>query len=113
MSQTIPAKSEIEDCNLFTKQCISSYSCNWNLIHYKYNAYSGSYAELPKVRSYSNLKEELYEVDIDTDSADDFKPQISGITKEGYLMKGPEIGQFYLFVFLKKFDIERVLHFRV
>lgn len=40
-----------------------------------------------------DLKEELYEIDIDNDAVDDFKPQIDGITKEGYLMKGPEIGK--------------------
>lgn len=37
--------------------------------------------------------EELYEVDIDTDAIDDFKPSLDNITKEGYLLKGPEIGE--------------------
>lgn len=72
---------------------MNSYSSNWNLIHYKYSAYSGSYADLPKSnKGNGDLKEELYEVDIDNDAVDDFKPHIDGITKEGYLMKGPEIG---------------------
>lgn len=93
ISSTVPEKIESQDCNLFTKQCINSYSCNWNLIHYKYSAYSGSYAELPKQKNSLDLREQLYEIDIDTDTADDFKPEIDGITKEGFLLKGPEIGE--------------------
>lgn len=79
---------------------MNSYSSNWNLIHYKYSAYSGSYADLPKSDKGSNgLKEEVYEVDIDNDAVDDFKPHIDGITKEGYLMKGPEIGKCFCVCF--------------
>ena len=33
---------------LLTKECLKSYTSNWNLIHYKYSAYSGTYLELPK-----------------------------------------------------------------
>lgn len=95
-TQTVPSKSETEDCNLFTKQCITSYSSNWNLIHYKYSAYSGTYAELPKLPCNDNLKEETFEIDIDSDNAEDFQLQIDGITKEGYLMKGPEIGMHFV-----------------
>lgn len=92
VNQTVPNRSDTEDCNLFTKQCIANYSSNWNLIHYKYSAYSGSYADLPKIPCNDNLKEEVFEIDIDGDSAEDFPLQVDGITKEGYLMKGPEIG---------------------
>jgi hypothetical protein len=85
--QTFPSSEETENCGLFTKQCIASYSSNWNLIHYKYNAYSGTYADLPKIPN-AEYKEENYEIDIDTDAEDDVKPRIDSITKEGYLMKG-------------------------
>lgn len=37
-------------------------------------------------------------MDIDTDAADDVKPRVDTITKEGYLMKGPEIGSERTFV---------------
>lgn len=40
-------KSQLEDANLLTKECIKSYFSDWNLIHYKYSAYSGSYLDLP------------------------------------------------------------------
>lgn len=90
---------------MFTKQCINSYSSNWNLIHYKYSAYSGSYTNLPKYdKGNIDLKEELYEIDIDSDAVDDFKPHIDGITKEGYLMKGPEIGKFFVTSFQDCFN---------
>ncbi|XP_022919235.2 dedicator of cytokinesis protein 9 [Onthophagus taurus] len=90
---TVPTRQETEDCNLLTKQCINNYSSNWNLVHYKYSAYSGSYADLPKNSLNSdNLKEEIYEIDIENDAPEDFLSQTDSITKEGYLMKGPEIG---------------------
>jgi len=38
--------------NLLTKECLHSYTSNWNLVHYKYAAYSGTYLELPR---YVNL----------------------------------------------------------
>ncbi|KAJ8916213.1 hypothetical protein NQ315_016352 [Exocentrus adspersus] len=98
VSQNFPSSNETENCSLFTKQCINSYSTNWNLIHYKYNAYAGSYADLPLKLQEGKFQEEVYEIDIDTDAADDLKPQMDNITKEGYLLKGPEIGSERSFV---------------
>ena len=37
---------------LLTKECLKSYASNWNLVHYKYSGYGGTYLELPK---YKNL----------------------------------------------------------
>ncbi|XP_030749591.1 dedicator of cytokinesis protein 9 isoform X3 [Sitophilus oryzae] len=89
---TIPPEVEVENCNLFTKQCISNYSTNWQLVQFRYAPYSGTYAELPKIPNIlNNLKEDLYEVDTDEDSGDN-KSHSDNITKEGWLMKGPEIG---------------------
>ncbi|GJQ82839.1 hypothetical protein Trydic_g13541 [Trypoxylus dichotomus] len=98
VNQTVPSRSEIEQCNLFTRQCVASYSSNWNLIHYKYSAYSGTYADLPKFVCNEDLKDETFEIDIDSENAEDFGLQVDGITKEGYLMKGPEIGSDRMFV---------------
>nr|CAH7754240.1 unnamed protein product [Callosobruchus chinensis] len=92
LQQTIPPGTETENCSLFTKQCINTYSTNWNLIHYKYSAYSGTYAELPLKPDETKLQEEVYEVDIDADAVDDLKAKLDNITKEGFLLKGPEIG---------------------
>lgn len=38
------------------------------------------------------LREEIYEIDTDVDQVDEDSTRNDGITKEGYLMKGPEIG---------------------
>ncbi|KAG5877388.1 hypothetical protein JTB14_027999 [Gonioctena quinquepunctata] len=98
LCQTFPSIAETENCSLFSKQCINSYSSNWNLIHYKYNAYSGSYTDLPQKPQENKLSEEIYEVDIDTDAVDESNPGVDNITKEGYLLKGPEIGSERSFV---------------
>lgn len=47
---TVPKTVDNEEGgeNLLTKECLQSYTSNWNLIHYKYSAYSGTYLELPK-----------------------------------------------------------------
>lgn len=90
---TVPQNSTLHDCNLFTRQCINTYLANWNIVHYKCNGYSGTYADLPNKLKCAELKYEAYEIDIDSDCVDDFKSRIDGITKEGYLMKGPEIGK--------------------
>ncbi|XP_011300539.1 dedicator of cytokinesis protein 9 isoform X1 [Fopius arisanus] len=78
---------------LFTKECLKSYASNWNVIHYKYAGYSGTYQELPKSSPKSDeLKDEIYEIDTEVDQVDEDMIKNDGITKEGYLMKGPEIG---------------------
>lgn len=59
-------------------------------MHYKYSAYSGAYADLPKLETVE-LKEEVFEVDADMDTVDEQK-SYDGLRKEGYLMKGPESG---------------------
>ncbi|XP_050306735.1 dedicator of cytokinesis protein 9 isoform X2 [Anthonomus grandis grandis] len=91
LSPTLPSENEIQHCNLFTKQCVKSYSSSWQVVHFRYAQYSGSYADLPKIPSCGNLLEQLYEVDIDEDCSD-IKSRTDNITKEGWLMKGPEIG---------------------
>ncbi|ERL87077.1 hypothetical protein D910_04478 [Dendroctonus ponderosae] len=91
MSPTLPSETEMENCSLFTKQCIKNYSTNWQVVHFRYAQYSGGYADLPNLPASCNLNEELYEIDIDEDSGD-IKSRSDNITKEGWLMKGPEIG---------------------
>ncbi|XP_008205538.1 dedicator of cytokinesis protein 9 isoform X2 [Nasonia vitripennis] len=89
-------KTNLEEVNLLTEECIKSYSSDWNTIHYKYSAYSGSYLELPRngynEEKTDQLKDEIYEIDVDVDQIDEDIMKREGITKEGYLMKGPEIG---------------------
>ncbi|KAG8037848.1 hypothetical protein G9C98_006059 [Cotesia typhae] len=78
--------------SLLTRECLKNYASNWNVVHYKYAAYSGSYLDLPKLSKSDELREEIYEIDTDVDQVDEEMMKSDGITKEGYLMKGPEIG---------------------
>ncbi|KAH0567488.1 dedicator of cytokinesis protein 9 isoform X3 [Cotesia glomerata] len=78
--------------SLLTRECLKNYASNWNVVHYKYAAYSGSYLDLPKLSKGDELREEIYEIDTDVDQVDEEMMKSDGITKEGYLMKGPEIG---------------------
>uniref|UniRef100_A0A1B6HAI3 PH domain-containing protein n=1 Tax=Homalodisca liturata TaxID=320908 RepID=A0A1B6HAI3_9HEMI len=95
----IPHSAEVKECCLFVRECLKSYTSNWTLIHYKYSAYSGSYLELPKILKSDELKDEVYEVDTDADQLDEeLSPKQDGITKQGYLMKGPEVGNDRMFV---------------
>lgn len=96
---SVPASMDTADCSLFTKECLKSYTSNWHLIHYKYSAYSGTYLELPKILKSDELKDEIYEVDTDADQVDeDLFSKNDCITKQGYLMKGPEVGSDRMFV---------------
>ncbi|XP_069677061.1 dedicator of cytokinesis protein 9 isoform X1 [Periplaneta americana] len=96
---SVPASLDTSDCSLLTKECLKTYTSNWNLIHYKYSAYSGTYLELPKILKSDELKDEVYEVDTDADQVDeDLFLKDDCITKQGYLMKGPEVGSDRMFV---------------
>nr|CAD7259038.1 unnamed protein product [Timema shepardi] len=98
-THSVPPDLDTNECNLFTKECLKSYTSNWNLVHYKYSAYSGSYLELPKISKSDELKDEVYEVDTDADQVDEVvSTKKDSITKQGYLMKGPEVGSDRMFV---------------
>ena len=45
-----------DEANLLTKECMKSYFTDWNLIHFKYSAYSGSYLDLPRCVYYYQIK---------------------------------------------------------
>jgi len=47
-THNIPLSAETNQCSLLVKAALKSYSSNWNLIHYKFSAYSGAYHDLPK-----------------------------------------------------------------
>ncbi|XP_012262836.2 dedicator of cytokinesis protein 9 isoform X6 [Athalia rosae] len=96
-----------EGCSLLTKECLRSYASNWNLVHYKYTAYSGSYLELPKISKADDLRDEVYEIDTEVDQVDEDLTKSDGITKQGYLMKGPEIGSDRMFVHIGSKSFKR------
>ncbi|EDV99138.1 GH13199 [Drosophila grimshawi] len=80
------------ECTRFTRQALYTYRAKNHLIHYKYNAYGGNCHDLPSTTPAEELLEELYEIDADQDRIDEemTRSQADTITKQGYLLKGPD-----------------------
>ncbi|KAL9930008.1 dedicator of cytokinesis protein Ziz isoform 2-T3 [Glossina fuscipes fuscipes] len=80
------------ECSRFTRQALYTYRARNHLIHYKYSAYGGSCHDLPKLSPSDVLREEVYEIDADQDRIDEqmTRSQADTITKQGYLLKGPD-----------------------
>ncbi|KAL4715192.1 hypothetical protein ACJJTC_012239 [Scirpophaga incertulas] len=97
VTTAVPDVRTAASCPLLTRQALLSYASSWNLIHYKYNSYSGTYLNLPRPMD-TRLPAEVY--DIDTENECDHESQAVKVdigTKEGYLLKGPEIGSDRIF----------------
>ncbi|XP_055683113.1 dedicator of cytokinesis protein 9 isoform X1 [Lutzomyia longipalpis] len=78
---------------LLTRQAIRTYKSDNRLIQYKYSSYSGLSQDLPRQISVADeFREEVYEVDADLDRIDEqmTRSQADTITKQGYLLKGPD-----------------------
>ncbi|XP_017153325.1 dedicator of cytokinesis protein 11 isoform X3 [Drosophila miranda] len=80
------------ECTRFTRQALYTYRAKNHLIHYKYNAYGGNCHDLPSISPAEELLEEVYEIDADQDRIDEqmTRSQADTITKQGYLLKGPD-----------------------
>ncbi|XP_046801716.1 dedicator of cytokinesis protein 9 isoform X4 [Lucilia cuprina] len=93
-----PAKPKFE-CSRFTRQALYTYRAKNHLIHYKYHEYGGTCHDLPKKTSSEVLREEVYEIDADQDRIDEqmSRSQADSITKQGYLLKGPDSGSDRMF----------------
>ncbi|KRF81810.1 dedicator of cytokinesis protein 9 isoform X13 [Drosophila virilis] len=80
------------ECTRFTRQALYTYRAKNHLIHYKYSAYGGNCHDLPSTSPAEELLEELYEIDADQDRIDEqmTRSQADTITKQGYLLKGPD-----------------------
>ncbi|XP_052757821.1 dedicator of cytokinesis protein 9 isoform X1 [Galleria mellonella] len=97
VTTAVPDVRTAATCPLLTRQALLSYASSWNLIHYKYSNYSGSYFNLPRPID-NKLPEEVYDIDAEIES--DHEAQAAKVdigTKEGYLLKGPEIGSDRIF----------------
>ncbi|XP_075992073.1 dedicator of cytokinesis protein Ziz isoform X1 [Anticarsia gemmatalis] len=82
---------------LLTRQALLSYASSWNLIHYKFSNYSGTYLNLPRPVE-NKFPEEVYDIDADTESDNETQAAKLDLgTKEGHLLKGPEIGSDRIF----------------
>ncbi|XP_045515392.1 dedicator of cytokinesis protein 9 [Pieris brassicae] len=83
-------------CPLLTRQALLSYASSWNLVHYKYSNYSGSYHNLPRPFD-TKLPIEIYDLDTEIENEHEAQNKVDVGTKEGYLYKGPEIGSERMF----------------
>ncbi|XP_058447960.1 dedicator of cytokinesis protein 9 isoform X2 [Malaya genurostris] len=95
--------------HLLTRQALHTYESANHVIHYKYSAYGGTYLELPRTSPSDELKEELYEIDTDHDRMDEqmTRSQADTITKQGYLMKGPETNSDRMFAHIGSKSFKR------
>ncbi|XP_055550316.1 dedicator of cytokinesis protein 9 isoform X2 [Wyeomyia smithii] len=95
--------------HLLTRQALHTYETANHLIHYKYSAYGGTYFELPRISPSDELKEELYEIDTDHDRLDEqmTRSQADSITKQGYLLKGPETNSDRMFAHIGSKSFKR------
>ncbi|XP_013133698.1 PREDICTED: dedicator of cytokinesis protein 9 [Papilio polytes] len=97
VTTAVPDVRTAATCPLLTRQALLSYASSWNLIHYKYNSYSGTCLNLPRLVD-DKLTEEVYDIDAENESDNEAQAAKVDIgTKEGYLLKGPEIGSDRIF----------------
>ncbi|XP_055386706.1 dedicator of cytokinesis protein 9 isoform X2 [Condylostylus longicornis] len=94
---------------LLTRQSLFTYQTNNHLIHYKYKSYSGSVHDLPRLSPGEELKEQVYEIDVDQGQIDEemTRSQADTITKQGYLLKGPETNSDRMFAHIGSKSFKR------
>ncbi|CAH0700754.1 unnamed protein product [Spodoptera exigua] len=97
VTTAVPDVRTAASCPLLTRQALLSYASSWNLIHYKFSNYSGSYLNLPRPIE-NKFPEEVYDIDAETESDNEGQAAKLDLgTKEGHLLKGPEIGSDRIF----------------
>ncbi|CAH1780658.1 unnamed protein product, partial [Owenia fusiformis] len=92
---SVPQSALNDATSLLVKECIKTYTNNWHVIHFKYNAYSGSYRQLPKLKKEEDvLPEHTFEIDAEIEGKDE-EAQTNRlthvhVTKQGWLYKMPD-----------------------
>lgn len=95
---------------LLTRQALHTYHSNHNLIVYKFAQYGRGLAELPRLVGIDDeLADEVYEIDTDPDRIDEqmTRSQADTITKQGYLLKGPDTSSDRIFVHIGSKSFKR------
>lgn len=95
---------------LLTRQALHTYHSNSHLVLYKYGQYGRTHAELPKLSMLTDeLRDEVYEIDTDPDRIDEqmSRSQADTITKQGYLLKGPDTSSDRIFVHIGSKSFKR------
>uniref|UniRef100_A0AAV2KQV2 Dedicator of cytokinesis protein 11 n=1 Tax=Knipowitschia caucasica TaxID=637954 RepID=A0AAV2KQV2_KNICA len=87
---SVPQNAEREARSLFAKECIRMYNTDWEVINYKYEAYSGDFRMLPtKGLKSDKLPAQVFEIDEDAKDEDSSSlcSQRGGVMKQGWLQK--------------------------
>ncbi|XP_055868577.1 dedicator of cytokinesis protein 9-like isoform X6 [Biomphalaria glabrata] len=101
---TVPANAVQEVSSLMVKECLKTYTSELQMVKFKYQAYAGSYQQLPNVSKKEPLQEHIFEIDADVEERDDDTLShgfMSSITKKGWLLKGPSGGKDNIISFSK------------
>ncbi|BFZ00720.1 hypothetical protein BsWGS_03761 [Bradybaena similaris] len=103
---TVPANVGPEVTNLLVKECLKTYTSELQTVKFKYQAYAGSYQQLPNAARKEPLQEHIFEIDADVEDKDDdtiSRGFSSSITKRGWLLKGPDSGKDNIISFTRQF----------
>lgn len=94
---SVPPNAFNEAQQLLARECIKSYTSKWNVIHFKYNAYSSGFQELPKSSGpTAELPQQTFEIDLETEGKDEesaLRSRHTTVVKQGWLFKGPDSTQ--------------------
>uniref|UniRef100_UPI00358F78FB dedicator of cytokinesis protein 9 isoform X3 n=1 Tax=Myxine glutinosa TaxID=7769 RepID=UPI00358F78FB len=89
---SVPEDAGKEVQSLMVKECLKSYTCNWQVVEFRYSDYTGDFRQLPQRSSSSDrLPTHIFEIDEDVEKDEDASSLSSlkgGITKQGWLYKG-------------------------
>ncbi|XP_070173876.1 dedicator of cytokinesis protein 9-like isoform X3 [Littorina saxatilis] len=103
---TVPASAEKEASNLLVRQAIKTYNSKCHMIRFRYQAYSGSYQQLPRAQKKEPLQDHIFEIDAECEEKDDdtlTREFVSSITKKGWLSKGPDTVKDNVISFTRQF----------
>ncbi|XP_062372385.1 dedicator of cytokinesis protein 11 [Sardina pilchardus] len=86
---SVPRNAEKEAQSLFARECIKMYNTDWQVISYKYEAYSGDFRSLPcKGPKAEKLPSHTFEVDEDTNEDTlSLCSQKGGVLRQGWLQR--------------------------
>ncbi|RUS77352.1 hypothetical protein EGW08_014889 [Elysia chlorotica] len=103
---TVPAGAEEKATSLMVKECLKTYTSDLQMVKFKYQAYGGSYQQLPNADKKEPLQEHIFEIDAEVEEKDDdtlSRGFVSAFTKKGWLLKGPDSGKDNVISFTRQF----------
>lgn len=93
VNSSVPPNAFNEAQQLLARESIKSYTSKWNIIHFKFNAYSNGFQDLPKLGTNVDLSPQKFEIDMESESKEEenaLKSHHTTVMKKGWLLKGPD-----------------------